>query len=236
MGGCAGSKPYQADQGAGTGANAAQQSPSTNFTNAATQPAESAPAPAAKAAPAAAKTEKPAKVDLPAVKPPRGSARSSNLDIPDETMGSASPRGSVGNKEIEKGKLKKKNKNPSDNVVPVTAAAPCPEQRKREVYEDVFRKYDDDQSGEIDATELKAILEELKWDSSEEAVVEALKVLDGDGNGTIEIDEFLAWSRIAQNKLRECGDQTEQRSSSKRSSVKKVDTKFLESLPEKNQC
>ena len=39
--------------------------------------------------------------------------------------------------------------------------------------------------------ELKALLEHLQWDTSPAAVEEAKKALDGDGNGTIDFEEFL---------------------------------------------
>lgn len=80
-------------------------------------------------------------------------------------------------------------------------AAPDPESRKFAVFRDVFAKYDEDNSGEIDSDELKAIFEELGWDHSDQAVTDALKILDEDTNGTIELEEFLRWSDMSKKRM-----------------------------------
>lgn len=135
-------------------------------------------------------------------------AEPDNLVKKKSVLGDGSPRH---HETLEKGKLKKRGSDPNIGThesLDETGAsprahdpAPCPEVRKREVFEQVFKKYDDDGSGEIDSKEFANILKELGWRHDEEAVTEALKFLDEDGNGTIEIDEFLEWSKIAQQKI-----------------------------------
>mmetsp|Transcript_26832 Transcript_26832/g.77585 ORF Transcript_26832/g.77585 Transcript_26832/m.77585 type:complete len:763 (+) Transcript_26832:113-2401(+) len=56
-----------------------------------------------------------------------------------------------------------------------------------------FDKLDQDQSGYIDASELKLLLERLGDDISEEDLQAAFKNLDADGSGEIEFFEFAEW-------------------------------------------
>lgn len=56
--------------------------------------------------------------------------------------------------------------------------------------DDVFKRYDADASGEIDAKELGEMLKDLGKDVSEEEVTEMLKSVDKDDSGTISADEF----------------------------------------------
>jgi len=57
----------------------------------------------------------------------------------------------------------------------------------------IFNKYDTDQDGSIGANELHALCMEMGVEMSNEQIEVALKVMDSDGNGTIELDEFEKW-------------------------------------------
>jgi len=56
-----------------------------------------------------------------------------------------------------------------------------------------FDFYDQDQSGYVEATELKGLLKKLGEDLSDEALDRAFKQLDSDGSGEIEFFEFAEW-------------------------------------------
>jgi len=71
--------------------------------------------------------------------------------------------------------------------------------RKRAIYKKAFDKYDHDESGNIDTAELKDLLGELNWDNSQSALDQACSVLDKDGDGTIDLEEFLKWADYAWN-------------------------------------
>jgi hypothetical protein len=58
-----------------------------------------------------------------------------------------------------------------------------------------FDKYDRDHSGDIDASELKNILEDLGVDASDERLNEAFDVLDKNKDGIISYEEFGKWWR-----------------------------------------
>lgn len=73
--------------------------------------------------------------------------------------------------------------------------------RKREIYAECFKKYDADGSNSIDVSELGSLLKDMGWNVTDADVVEALKVLDKDGNGDIDLDEFLHWSSYAWEKF-----------------------------------
>lgn len=81
------------------------------------------------------------------------------------------------------------------NTTPDSAA------RKREIYKQAFKKYDADDSNSIDAAELGSLLHDLGWKVGDDDVSEALTVLDKDGNGNIDLDEFLKWSDYAWHKF-----------------------------------
>ena len=74
---------------------------------------------------------------------------------------------------------------------------PDAEARKREIYTKAFKAYDKDGSNSIDANELESLLQDLGWNLSIDDVRDALKILDTDGNGDIDLDEFLNWSNYA---------------------------------------
>jgi Ca2+-binding EF-hand superfamily protein len=54
-----------------------------------------------------------------------------------------------------------------------------------------FKTYDKDLSGELDRPEFEAMCEGMGWGS--DAVTETLAIIDRDGNGTVSLQEFLAW-------------------------------------------
>jgi len=57
----------------------------------------------------------------------------------------------------------------------------------------IFNKYDKDQDGSIGTNELHALCLEMGVMLNAEQLEVALKVMDSDGNGTIEFDEFEKW-------------------------------------------
>jgi len=57
----------------------------------------------------------------------------------------------------------------------------------------IFTKYDTDQDGSIGCNELHALCMEMGVEMSPEQLEVAVKVMDTDGNGTIEFDEFEKW-------------------------------------------
>lgn len=56
---------------------------------------------------------------------------------------------------------------------------------------DVFSMFDKDDSGDIDAVELKDAMLQLDPDMTDDDIVELMEELDVDGNGTVEFEEFL---------------------------------------------
>jgi len=57
----------------------------------------------------------------------------------------------------------------------------------------IFNKYDTDQDGSIGTGELHALCMEMGAELNAEQLEVAIKVMDTDGNGTIEYDEFEKW-------------------------------------------
>lgn len=60
-----------------------------------------------------------------------------------------------------------------------------------------FAIYDTDQSGHIDAEELRQLLRDLRWPHDPGTLTRVLSWLDDDLNGTVCIDEFLKWHDMA---------------------------------------
>jgi len=72
----------------------------------------------------------------------------------------------------------------------------CKEQYAEVLKNDVkpaFAKFDKDGSGAIDKTELSQLMADLGFKADDWAVDEALKDLDLDGNGVIDLEEFKRW-------------------------------------------
>uniref|UniRef100_K3WPK0 Uncharacterized protein n=1 Tax=Globisporangium ultimum (strain ATCC 200006 / CBS 805.95 / DAOM BR144) TaxID=431595 RepID=K3WPK0_GLOUD len=63
----------------------------------------------------------------------------------------------------------------------------------RETVRAAFSRYDVDESGSIDAKELRRLIEDLGGVVSARDLKAALRVLDRDKNGIIDFDEFVAW-------------------------------------------
>eukprot|EP00595_Chromulina_sp_UTEXLB2642_P002594 CAMPEP_0196767890 /NCGR_PEP_ID=MMETSP1095-20130614/42081_1 /TAXON_ID=96789 ORGANISM="Chromulina nebulosa, Strain UTEXLB2642" /NCGR_SAMPLE_ID=MMETSP1095 /ASSEMBLY_ACC=CAM_ASM_000446 /LENGTH=929 /DNA_ID=CAMNT_0042136685 /DNA_START=1108 /DNA_END=3894 /DNA_ORIENTATION=- len=61
--------------------------------------------------------------------------------------------------------------------------------------EAAFAKYDKNGSGDIDATELATMLDDLGVPVTEESIRDALQLLDINGDGTISFEEFSVWWR-----------------------------------------
>ena len=56
-----------------------------------------------------------------------------------------------------------------------------------------FARFDHDRSGTIETRELAHLFEALGQQPDDETIADAMKSLDGDGNGTISFDELAAW-------------------------------------------
>lgn len=67
------------------------------------------------------------------------------------------------------------------------------ESELRETIRTAFARYDEDTSGAIDACELRCLVQDLGGALTDSDVSAALRVLDSDGSGTIELDEFVRW-------------------------------------------
>lgn len=100
------------------------------------------------------------------------------------------------NQDEKHGKLGKPQ-TPVQDTPPSSSINIDSQARKREIYKKAFDKFDEDHSGQIDIAELKTMLDDLGWDSSEQAVATATGILDADGNGTIDLEEFLDWTSYA---------------------------------------
>lgn len=60
---------------------------------------------------------------------------------------------------------------------------------------EVFNHYDRDQSGTIEAEEFAEVCEALGVELQDDELEVGLSIVDADGDGTINWDEFLAWWR-----------------------------------------
>ena len=65
--------------------------------------------------------------------------------------------------------------------------------KPKPISEIMFAKFDKDHSGNIDTSEFKNLCFELDYVLTDLEVSLALKVLDADGNGKIELEEFKKW-------------------------------------------
>eukprot|EP01052_Picozoa_sp_SAG31_P009757 SAG31_NODE_520_length_14616_cov_8.879005_15_plen_107_part_00 len=57
----------------------------------------------------------------------------------------------------------------------------------------LFQEADNDSSGGLDTDEIGALARNLGHPLSKRELAEAMKVMDEDGSGTVEFDEFYAW-------------------------------------------
>lgn len=67
---------------------------------------------------------------------------------------------------------------------------------ERKGYRQVFEAYDEDESGEIDTTELRGICAQLGFVPQKAMVGEVLAVVDEDRNGTLNFEEFVAFLTV----------------------------------------
>lgn len=67
------------------------------------------------------------------------------------------------------------------------------ESELRETIRAAFARYDEDASGAIDARELRRLVEDLGGMLTDSDLSAALRVLDKDCNGTIDLQEFIGW-------------------------------------------
>ena len=82
------------------------------------------------------------------------------------------------------------------------SALPNPVKQQEVICRNTFRKYDVDRSGFLDASEFVRLTEALGATFSQEDIDKALREIDADDSGVIEIDEFVAWwtNRASQNR------------------------------------
>jgi hypothetical protein len=67
----------------------------------------------------------------------------------------------------------------------------------REAAQKIFREFDADNSGSIDAAEFQVVANALGNTLTDEQAAAALEKLDTDGNGTVDFDELFAWMNDA---------------------------------------
>jgi len=65
------------------------------------------------------------------------------------------------------------------------------------VVHSLFQKYDDKNHGYIGESELKALSMDLGLYMDSEAIKSAVRILDRDGNGTINFEEFFLWWKMS---------------------------------------
>lgn len=69
----------------------------------------------------------------------------------------------------------------------------------REELTDAFTRFDLDQDGRITRTELAAVLRQLGFEASEAEIDAMMKEADTDGDGNIDLEEFLHINEVALN-------------------------------------
>lgn len=65
--------------------------------------------------------------------------------------------------------------------------------KKAQEIREIFDHYDRDGNGSIDRGELVKLLRALGSDADDDELAAAFEVLDADGSGDIDFDEFQAW-------------------------------------------
>ncbi|MEL6177737.1 MAG: EF-hand domain-containing protein [Myxococcota bacterium] len=58
---------------------------------------------------------------------------------------------------------------------------------------EIFAHFDRDDNGVIDAEEFSQLLDALGAEMSDEEIAIGLSIVDANGNGQVEFDEFIAW-------------------------------------------
>ena len=62
-----------------------------------------------------------------------------------------------------------------------------------EEIQEIFSHFDRDGNGTIDAEEFGALMEALGAEMSDEELEIGLTIIDANGNGQVEFDEFIDW-------------------------------------------
>lgn len=65
--------------------------------------------------------------------------------------------------------------------------------KQRMDVENIFKRFDADSSGSIDASEFQAMIKDLCIPLGDNELMRTMAIVDTDGNGTIEFNEFFAW-------------------------------------------
>ena len=68
-----------------------------------------------------------------------------------------------------------------------------PFMKQRADVEKIFKRFDADHSGSIDAGEFKAMIKDLCIPLDDSELMRTMEIVDTDGNGTIEFNEFFSW-------------------------------------------
>jgi len=74
----------------------------------------------------------------------------------------------------------------------MSAASQLSADQKAEVRE-IFDHFDTNGNGIIEASEFNDLIQALDAEMDEDAIRVGLSIVDADGNGTVEWDEFLGW-------------------------------------------
>lgn len=69
-----------------------------------------------------------------------------------------------------------------------------------EEFKDAFRIFDTDQNGRIDAEELGTVLKKLNFKFSDDQINQMVNAVDDNGDGVIDIDEFIAIMKSRKSK------------------------------------
>jgi hypothetical protein len=64
-------------------------------------------------------------------------------------------------------------------------------EQKMAKYEEIFQRYDEDNSGTIESSELQNVMRELGQDMSPDELAAMIKEIDTDGSGEIDFEEFM---------------------------------------------
>ena len=70
---------------------------------------------------------------------------------------------------------------------------PNPVEQQEIIARNTFARFDVDASNSIDASEFKELIESLGASFTDDEIDDVISLLDTDRNGTIDMDEFLAW-------------------------------------------
>jgi len=73
-------------------------------------------------------------------------------------------------------------------------------------FKDAFRKFDEDGSGEISTEELGTVMRMLGHDLKEDELEECINIVDADGSGSVDFEEFLD---LMKSKTKESQDEAE---------------------------